>query len=110
MKQRLAASAALSLGLVIAALAAFASPAASALVTDPAGVIDLQAGYTYTDLLEYAGPVQSLLREATGWTHADYWFPQIRSLPGAARSGAPLGSMTLRSRLVVVDLALPCSP
>src|ERR687898_560403 len=40
-------------------------------------------GYTYTDLLEFAGPVQSLLREATGWTRADYWFPQIRSLGGA---------------------------
>jgi iron(III) transport system permease protein len=40
-------------------------------------------GYTYTDLLEYAGPVQSLLREATGWTRADYWFPQVRSLGGA---------------------------
>ena len=40
-------------------------------------------GYTYTDLLEYAGPVQTLLREATGWTHADYWFPPIRSLGGA---------------------------
>jgi iron(III) transport system permease protein len=40
-------------------------------------------GYTYTDLLEFAGPVQSLLREATGWTRADYWFPQVRSLGGA---------------------------
>jgi iron(III) transport system permease protein len=40
-------------------------------------------GYTYTDLLEFAGPVQSLLREATGWTRADYWFPPIRSLGGA---------------------------
>jgi iron(III) transport system permease protein len=40
-------------------------------------------GYTYTDLLEYAGPVQTLLRDATGWTRADYWFPPIRSLGGA---------------------------
>src|SRR5690606_28376852 len=40
-------------------------------------------GYTYTDLLEYAGPVQTMLRDATGWTRADYWFPQIRSLGGA---------------------------
>jgi iron(III) transport system permease protein len=40
-------------------------------------------GYTYTDLLEFAGPVQSLLREATGWTRAGYWFPPIRSLGGA---------------------------
>jgi iron(III) transport system permease protein len=35
-------------------------------------------GYTYTGLLEYAGPVQSLLREAMGWGRDDYWFPQIR--------------------------------
>lgn len=40
-------------------------------------------GYTYTDLLQYAGPVQSLLREGMGWTRQDYWFPEIRSLGGA---------------------------
>ena len=40
-------------------------------------------GYTYTDLLQYAGPIQTALRELTGWGHADYWFPPIRSLGGA---------------------------
>ncbi|MCY3837669.1 MAG: iron ABC transporter permease, partial [Gammaproteobacteria bacterium] len=40
--------------------------------------------YVYTDLLEFAGPVQSALRAATGWAAGDYWFPPIRSLPGAA--------------------------
>jgi len=40
--------------------------------------------YVYTDVLEYAGPVQGLLREAFGWTSSrDYWFPEIRSLGGA---------------------------
>ncbi len=40
--------------------------------------------YIYTDLLEFAGPVQSSLRAAFGWGLAsDYWFPSIRSLPGA---------------------------
>ncbi|MDG9672007.1 iron ABC transporter permease [Hahella sp. CR1] len=40
--------------------------------------------YVYTDLLEYSGPVQALLREWFGWrTPRDYWFPQIRSLGGA---------------------------
>lgn len=40
--------------------------------------------YVYTDLLEYAGPVQSTLREFFGWqTARDYWFPEIRSLGGA---------------------------
>ena len=41
--------------------------------------------YTYTDLLQYAGPLQSTLRAAFGWeTKSDYWFPEIRSLGGAA--------------------------
>lgn len=39
--------------------------------------------YTYTGMLDYAGPVQTLLRETTGWGMGDYWFPQIRSLSGA---------------------------
>lgn len=40
--------------------------------------------YVYTDLLEYAGLVQSLLRSLFGWHNAtDYWFPPIRSLGGA---------------------------
>jgi len=40
--------------------------------------------YAYTDFLQYAGPVQTALREAFGWTYGDYWFPEVRSLPGAA--------------------------
>jgi iron(III) transport system permease protein len=39
--------------------------------------------YAYTDLLQYAGPVQSALRDAFGWARQDYWFPEIRSLGGA---------------------------
>jgi len=40
--------------------------------------------YVYTDILEYAGPVQSLLRDLFGWTtKREYWFPEIRSLGGA---------------------------
>jgi len=39
--------------------------------------------YTYTGLLDFAGPVQTLLRESTGWGYGDYWFPEIRSLGGA---------------------------
>ncbi|MDC0663266.1 ABC transporter permease [Marinobacter sp. SS21] len=40
--------------------------------------------YVYTNLLDYAGPVQIALRELFGWTSAqDYWFPEIRSLGGA---------------------------
>jgi iron(III) transport system permease protein len=40
--------------------------------------------YAYTDWLQAAGPVQSALREITGWRVREYWFPEIRSLPGAA--------------------------
>ncbi len=40
--------------------------------------------YVYTDLLEYAGPVQSALRYIFGWQSAqDYWFPEVRSMGGA---------------------------
>lgn len=39
--------------------------------------------YTYTGLLDFAGPLQTLLRDLTGWGYGDYWFPQIRSLGGA---------------------------
>ena len=39
--------------------------------------------YTYTDLLQYSGPLQSALRDATGWGRADLRLPDIRSLGGA---------------------------
>jgi iron(III) transport system permease protein len=40
--------------------------------------------FLYTDILEFAGPVQGALRDVFGWqSPRDYWFPQIRSLPGA---------------------------
>lgn len=39
--------------------------------------------YAYTDFLQVTGPLQTLLREATGWGWRDYWFPNIRSLGGA---------------------------
>ena len=39
--------------------------------------------YTYTGMVDFAGPVQTQLREWTGWGYGDYWFPEIRSLGGA---------------------------
>ena len=40
--------------------------------------------YSYVDFLNYAGPLQSWLRGVAGWTSPqDYYFPEIRSLPGA---------------------------
>lgn len=40
--------------------------------------------YAYTDYLQYAGPLQSGLRDSFGWQRGDYWFPEIRSIAGAA--------------------------
>ena len=40
--------------------------------------------YAYTDVLDHPGIVQSTLRSLTGWGPRDYWFPDIRSLGGAA--------------------------
>jgi iron(III) transport system permease protein len=40
--------------------------------------------YAYTDWLQFTGPVQTLLRGAMGWQAREYWFPEIRSLWGAA--------------------------
>lgn len=40
--------------------------------------------YAYTHLLDHPGIVQSSLREMMGWGPRDYWFPEIRSLGGAA--------------------------
>ena len=39
--------------------------------------------YVYTDFLQFVGPLQTALREFFGWEHGDYWFPDIRTLPGA---------------------------
>src|SRR5688572_885101 len=40
--------------------------------------------YAYTDFLQFAGPVQTWLRAAMGWGPKDYWFPEVRSVGGAA--------------------------
>lgn len=40
--------------------------------------------YAYTDFLQVPGPVQTWLRDLTGWKVGEYRFPEIRSLPGAA--------------------------
>ncbi|MEL6258116.1 MAG: ABC transporter permease subunit, partial [Pseudomonadota bacterium] len=40
--------------------------------------------YAYADVMGVSGPLQTSLRNATGWTARDYWFPQIASLWGCA--------------------------
>ncbi|WP_142850655.1 iron ABC transporter permease [Telmatospirillum sp. J64-1] len=40
--------------------------------------------YTYTGLMDFAGPIQSTIRAVFGFqTAREYWFPRIRSLEGA---------------------------
>lgn len=40
--------------------------------------------YAYTHVLDHPGIVQSTLRHVMGYGPRDYWFPEIRSLGGAA--------------------------
>ena len=50
----------------------------------PAAIPAYIIAYTYTDFFEYAGFVQTNMRNIFGWQSAqDYWFPEIRSLGGA---------------------------
>jgi iron(III) transport system permease protein len=50
----------------------------------PLAVPTYIVAYCYVELLDYAGPLQSGLRSFFGWERvSDYWFPQVRSLPGA---------------------------
>lgn len=49
----------------------------------PLAVPTYVIAYAYTDFLQFAGPLQSLLRDTFGWGAGDYWFPPVRSLGGA---------------------------
>ena len=50
----------------------------------PAAIPAYLIAFTYTDFLEYAGPVQTYLRSLFGWNGPrDYWFPDIRTHYGA---------------------------
>ena len=53
------------------------------LVLLPLAVPAYIIAYCYTGLLDFSGPLQTLLREFFGWQNGDYWFPEIRSLGGA---------------------------
>ena len=50
----------------------------------PLAVPTYIVAYCYGDLLDYTGPLQTALRAITGARLAgDYWFPNVKSLPGA---------------------------
>ena len=38
--------------------------------------------YAWADAADVAGPIQSLLRDVTGLSARDYWFPNVYSVPG----------------------------
>ena len=50
----------------------------------PLAVPTYIAAFTAVEMFDYVGPVQSAVRDVFGFqTRRDYWFPEIRSLPGA---------------------------
>ncbi len=51
-------------------------------------------GYAYADLLAFAGPLQTGLRGAMGWSRAEYWFPDLGSA-GRRRVPVHAGALPL---------------
>ena len=50
----------------------------------PLAVPTYIVAFSYVEVLDYTGPVQSAIRSVFGFkTSRDYWFPEIRSLGGA---------------------------
>ncbi|MGL4437640.1 MAG: ABC transporter permease [Bosea sp. (in: a-proteobacteria)] len=41
-------------------------------------------GYAYMDLMDFAGPLQSWIRDTFGLTRGDYWFPTLAGVGGAS--------------------------
>lgn len=39
--------------------------------------------YSYTGLLDIAGPIQTFIRQTFSLNYGEYWFPEIRSMAGA---------------------------
>lgn len=51
----------------------------------PLAVPTYLAAYAFAEFFHYSGPVQGAIRSLLGFqTSRDYWFPDIRSTPGAA--------------------------
>ncbi len=51
----------------------------------PLAVPPYLAAYAFGEFFHYSGPIQTLIRSLFGFqTIRDYWFPDIRSTPGAA--------------------------
>lgn len=69
----------------------------------PMAIPTYLSAYCFLELLEFSGPLQQGLRTLLGYrTPAEYWFPEIRSLPGAifAMTAVLYPYVYLTSRLV----------
>lgn len=49
----------------------------------PLAIPSYLLAYAATDVMQFSGPVQIWLRTTFDWTRQDYWFPDMRTLPGA---------------------------
>ncbi|MEM9589092.1 MAG: iron ABC transporter permease, partial [Planctomycetota bacterium] len=49
----------------------------------PLAIPSYLLAYAATDALQFSGPCQTWLRETFDWSRGDYWFPDVRTLPGA---------------------------
>ena len=57
---------------------------ADRLLVIPLAIPTYIIAYAYVDLLDYSGPVQTLIRAIFGFHNArEYWFPEVRSIGGA---------------------------
>lgn len=89
----------LSIAVIVCALSALFGVVSAAIITQtnvyaksllrwllmlPLAMPAYLVAYLYTDLFDYAGPVQRYLRATFGWeSPSDYWFFDIRTLLGA---------------------------
>jgi len=65
-------------------IAAFSGSTETLALALPLALPAYVLAYGYTHILDHPGIVQSTLRDVMGWGPRDYWFPEIRSLGGAA--------------------------
>ncbi|MCG6857924.1 MAG: iron ABC transporter permease [Salaquimonas sp.] len=50
----------------------------------PLAIPTYLSAYCFVEIMDFTGPLQNGLRVLTGFSHpSQYWFPEIRSLPGA---------------------------
>ncbi|MBH57930.1 MAG: iron ABC transporter permease [Planctomycetaceae bacterium] len=49
----------------------------------PLAIPSYLLAYAVTDFFKYSGPVQTMLRKTFQLERGEYWFPAVRSLPGA---------------------------